>query len=44
VADEVALTLVAMLIGEEETKAIADFIMYDQVEPEELRWTAPVAK
>lgn len=43
-ADEVALTMVAMLIGDEETKAIADFIMYDQVEPSELKWTGPVAK
>lgn len=44
VADEVALTMVEMLIGEEQTKAIANMIMYNQVEPGELKWTKPVPK
>lgn len=44
VADEVALKMVELLIGEEATQSIVDMIMYAEVEPQELKWTGPVSK
>lgn len=44
VADETALKLVEMLIGEDATMTIAETLMYGLVAPEELRWTCPVSK
>lgn len=41
-ADEVALRMTELLIGEEPTRAIANFIMYNQVKPSELKWTGPM--
>ena len=44
VADEVAFKMVEMLIGEEQTRAIANMIMYNQVDPEDLKYTLPGSK
>lgn len=44
VGDEVALTLMEMLIGEKAVQAIVDTMMYNRVYPEELKWTIPVYK
>lgn len=44
VADEVALKMVEILIGEEATQSIVDMMMYSEVEPQELKWTGPVSK
>lgn len=41
VADEVALRMTELLIGEEATRQIANFIMYNQVKRDELKWTGP---
>jgi 4-methyl-5(b-hydroxyethyl)-thiazole monophosphate biosynthesis len=44
VANEVAFQLVEKLIGTESTKKIQDMMMWQNVAPEDLKWTAPTRK
>lgn len=41
VADEVALRMLEMLIGAEDTKKVADMMLYGRVTPGDLKWTFP---
>ncbi|BCG65920.1 MAG: protein deglycase [Methyloprofundus sp.] len=44
VATEVALIMVERLIGAEQTKTIANMMMYNQIELEMLKWTQPISR